>query len=146
MKVKEARDCWEVSIYQVRKICKYMGLDPKNIPKDTEPVYIRDKRYRKNPFRFYIFVLDVIINTHLRLVDIDEDIIETCVEQLRDLGLIILKRGRKKKSVDYRDYIISPNKELFYNWSDYNVKRKLELLAPIVSAGGEGVTRGLISN
>ena len=73
-----------------------MGLNPKNIPQNTESVYIRDKRYQKNPFRFYIFVLGVNINTHLRLVDIDEDIIETCVERLRDLGLIMLKRGRKK--------------------------------------------------
>lgn len=144
MKAKEASERWEVSNYQVRKICKHMGLDSRNIPEDTEPVYIRDKRYKKNPFRFYIFVLDVIINTHLKLEDIDEDIIETCVEQLRDLGLIILIRGRKKRSVNYRDYIISPNKELFYNWNDYNVKRKLELLSPIISAVSEGVTKACI--
>ena len=39
-----------------------MGLNSRNIPEDIEPVYLRDKRYKKNPFRFYIFVLDVIID------------------------------------------------------------------------------------
>ena len=145
MKVKEASDHWDVSNYQARRICKYMGLDTRNIPENIEPVYIKDKRYKRNPFRFYIYVLDVVINTHLRLEDVDNEIIETCVEQLSELGIIILKRGRSEKSVDYRDYIISPNRELFYNWKDYNVKRKLELVSPIISAGVEGATRACVS-
>lgn len=140
MNVKRAASLWEVSESMVRKICKQMQLDPKNIPEDTIPVYIPDKRYTKDPHRFYVFVLDVIINSHLELEGIDPDIIATCVEQLRDAGLIVLKHGRTAGSVDYHDFMVSANRTEFYNWKDAKIKSKIEMITPVVSAAFEGVT------
>ena len=145
MNKKQAAERWEVSEYQVRKICKHMGINPKNIPEDTIPVYIPDKRYKVDPHRFYIFVLDVIINTHYQLEGIDNDIVETCIENLKQAELIVLKHGRSIDSLDYHDYLISPNRELFFNWKNANIKCKLEMIKPIVAAISEGVVAAMIS-
>lgn len=117
-----------------------MHLNPKDIPENTIPVYIPDGRYKKDPHRFYVFVLDVIINSHLELEGIDPDITATCVEQLKEAGLIVLKYGRAVGSVDYRDYMISANRAEFYNWKDAKMKSKIEMITPVVSAAFEGVT------
>ena len=140
MNLKQAAVRWDVTEYQARKICKHLGISPSNIPEDVVPVYLPDGRYKANPHRFYIFVLDVIINTHMELEGIDTDIIETCVEQLRNAGLIVLKRGKDTSSVDYHDYIISPNIELFYNWKNAKMRGKIDMIKPILSAVAEGVT------
>ena len=140
MNVKRAASLWEVSESMVRKICKQMQLDPKNIPEDTSPIYIPDKRYTKDPHRFYVFVLDVIINSHLELEGIDPDIIATCVKQLRNAGLIVLKHGRAVGSVDYHDYMVSANRADFYNWKVAKMKSKIDMITPVVSAVSEGVT------
>jgi hypothetical protein len=89
---------------------------------------------------FYVFVLDVIINSHLELEGIDPDIIATCVEQLRDAGLIVLKHGRTAGSVDYHDFMVSANRTEFYNWKDAKMKSKIEMITPVVSAAFESVT------
>lgn len=139
MNKKQAAKKWEISEYQVGKICKYMNLDSKHIPEDTIPIYIPDRRYKKDPHRFYIFILDVIINTHLELERIDADIIATCVEQLNAAGLIVLKHGRPKDSIDYHDYMVSANRTEFYNWQSTKTKNKIELITPAISAVTEGV-------
>jgi len=138
MNKKQASRRWEVSENEVRKICKHMNLDSKNIPDDTIPIYIPDGRYTKDPHRFYIFILDVIINTHLELEGIDADIIATCVEQLRVAGLIVLKHGRPTDSIDYHDYMVSANRVEFYNWKSAKIKNKIELITPVISAVTEG--------
>ena len=138
MNKKQASSRWEVSEYQVRKICKHMNLDSKNIPDDTIPIYIPDRRYKRDPHRFYIFVLDVIINTHLELEGIDADTIATCVEQLNTAGLIVLKHGRLIGSIDYHDYMVSANRVEFYNWKSAKMKNKIELITPVISAVTEG--------
>ena len=140
MNKKQAMKKWEVTSYQVDKICKYLGISSKHIPEEITPVYIPDKRYKADPHRFYIFVLDVIINTHLELVNITQSIVETCVVQLKNAGLIVLKHGKTEESVDYHDYIISPNREIFYNWKYSKMKAKIALIAPLVSASSEGIT------
>lgn len=81
----------------------------------------------------------MIINSHLELEGIDPDITATCVEQLKEAGLIDLKYGRAVGSVDYRDYMISANRAEFYNWQSAKMKNKIELITPIVSAVTEGV-------
>ena len=139
MNKKQASSRWEVSEYEVSKICKLMHLDPKNIPEDTIPIYIPDGRYKKDPHRFYIFILDVIINTHLELEGIDTDIVAICVEQLKAAGLIVLKHGRPKDSIDYHDYMVSANRTEFYNWQSAKIKNKIELITPVISAVTEGV-------
>ena len=128
MNRKQAASRWEVSEYEVRKICKHMNLDSKNIPENTIPIYIPDGRYKKDPHRFYIFILDVIINTHLELEGIDADIIVTCLEQLKAAGLIVLKHGRFKDSIDYHDYMVSASRTEFYNWQSAKTKNKIELI------------------
>ena len=140
MTIKQAAARWEVSEYVVKKICKHMNVDIKNIPENTIPIYIPDGRYKKDPHRFYVFVLDVIINSHLELEGIDPDIIATCVEQLSATGLIVLKHGRAVDSVDYHDYMVSANRVEFYNWRDAKMKSKIEIITAVVSAVCEGVT------
>ena len=140
MNRKQASIDWEVSPRQVDKICKYMEIPSNNIPDDTIPVYLPDMRYKSDPHRFYIFVLDVIINTHLELVTVDKNTRETCVEQLKRAGLIVLKHGKNKSSVDYHDYMISPDRDLFYGWKNAKMKAKLEMIRPVMSAVAEGVT------
>lgn len=132
MDYKRAAVLWEVNERKARKICKALDIDPKSIPTDTVPIYLPDRRYKANPHRYYIFVLDVIANTHLELQGFDATIIETCVEQLRHAGLIVLKRGKAENSVDYRDYIISPNREVFENWKTASIKNKIDMIAPLV--------------
>lgn len=140
MRLKQAANKWEVPLSVARNICKDMSVDPQNIPESLKPVYHRDKRYTKNPHRYYVFLLDVISNTHLELEGIDNDILETCVEQLRNEGLIVLKRGKPIDSFDYHDFIISPQREIFYNWQNYGIKKKIELLTPIVQAFTDSAT------
>ena len=140
MKVRQAAEKWEVTRYQAEKICKHMGLDPRNIPESAVPVYVPDGRYKTDPHRHYVFVLDVIINTHMALEGIDGNIIETCVVKLREAGLIVLKHGKETGSADYRDYMISPDRELFYNWKNCKMKEKINVLVPIVSAVTDGVS------
>ena len=140
MNKKQAAKKWEVSEYQVKKICKHMGIPTRSIPEDTIPIYIPDGRLKADPHRFYLFVIDVIINTHLELESIDKDIVETCVENLRKAGLIVLKRGKEDSSVDYHDYMISTERELFYNWKSAKTKNKIEMITPLLSAVTKGIT------
>lgn len=140
MDKKKAAEYWEVTDGYVKKICKHMNIDPSNIPEDTVPVYVPDYRYTKDPHRFYIFVLDVIINSHLELEGFDLDIIKTCVLYLKQADLIVLKHGRNPDSVDYHDYMVSPNRELFYNWKNAKMRKKIDMITPVISAIAEGVT------
>lgn len=140
MNIKQAATRWEVSDYEVKKICRHLGISTRDIPDDTIPVYLPDKRYKRDPHRFYVFVLDVIINSHLELEGIDYDITATCVNQLRNAGLIVLKYGRAADSVDYHDYMISANRAEFYSWKDAKMKNKIEMITPIISSIAEGIT------
>ena len=140
MNKKQAATRWEVTEWYVTKICKHMHIDSKNIPEETIPVYIPDKRYTADPHRFYVFVLDVIINSHLELEGIDTDIIMTCVEQLRTVGLIVLKHGRDGASLDYHDYIVSTNRTELYNWQSAKMRSKIEMITQILSGVFEGMT------
>ena len=92
--------------------------------------HVPDKRYTKDAHRFYIFILDVVANTHLELEPFDA--IETYVERLRDTGLIVLKKGRASDSLDYHDYIITEDRELFYNWMNCKMKQKIEMIGSLV--------------
>ena len=140
MKIKQAAKKWEVTVSEAMRICKNMSVNPKNIPEDIIPVYSRDKRYTKNPHRNYVFILDVIANTHLELDGIADDVLETCVEQLRNAGLIVLKHGKSSESLNYHDYIISANQKCFYDWKNYKIKKRFELIAPIIQNIAEGCT------
>ena len=72
------------------------------------------------------------------LEGIDADIVATCVEQLTAAGLIVLKHGRPKDSIDYHDYMVSANRTEFYNWQSSKTKNKIELITPVISEVTEG--------
>lgn len=82
----------------------------------------------------------MIINTHLKLEGIDTDIVATCAEQLNAAGLIVLKHGRPKDSIDYHDYMVSANQTEFYNRQSAKTKNKIEFIKPLISAVTEGAT------
>ena len=53
------------------------------------------------------------MNTHRELGETDPVLMETCLEQLRKENLIVAKNGRDQESVDYRDYVISGDRQGF---------------------------------
>ena len=124
---------WEISENDVTKICEGMGIDANNIPDGTVPVYQPDPDNETDPHRYYIYLLEVISNTHMELKGIDKRILETCVAQLKEKKLIVLKTGAEPDSLDYRDYVISPERALFYEWYNYLMKDKVTLIDRIIS-------------
>ncbi len=132
MNKKQAAERWEVSIKTVKKICDHMHLDIKNIPEDLIPVYVPDK-YNYDAHRLYIHIMDVIVNTHLELEGIDPETLDTCIEELKKENLIVLKNGRDPESLDYHDYIISPDRERYYQWCSTKDSHSMNLLKKIGS-------------
>ena len=133
MNVTEASRKWEISEKEVDKICREMGIDADNIPDETVPVYLPDRLYEENPHRYYIYLLDVISNTHMEIKGIDKDILETCVGQLKEKKLIVLKTGADKDSLDYHDYIMSADVDAYNGWYNSLVKDSVSLMDKIVS-------------
>ena len=121
MNVKQAAERWEIKESYAKKICANMQVDPENIPEDLVPVYVPDKN-EADPHILYLALLNVIMNTHLELEGIDPQAMETCLAELRKENLIVAKNGRPANSSDYHDYILSPDRERFYNW--YGTKTK----------------------
>ena len=133
MNTAQASRAWELSEKEVISICTEMGIDPDHIPDDTVPVYLPDSFYAENPHRFYIYLLEVISNTHMEIKGIDKTILETCVAQLKEKKLIVLKIGAAPDSLDYHDYIISAENALFNEWSNSLIKESVSFLDKIVS-------------
>ena len=133
MNTAQASRAWELSEMDVINICKEMGIDPDNIPDDTVPVYVPDSMYEDNPHRHYIYLLDVIANTHMEIKGVDRTILETCVAQLKEKKLIVLKIGADPDSLDYHDYIISAENALLNEWTGALVKESISFLDKILS-------------
>ena len=129
----EASKAWEMTEIEVGQICEQMGIDADNIPDDTVPVYTPSTFFHADPHRYYIYLLDVISNTHMELKGIDQNILETCVEQLKEKKLIVLKRGANPDSLDYHDYLMSADKALYNNYYDAFVKDNMSILEKILS-------------
>ena len=64
---------------------------------------------------------------------IDRSILETCVAQLKEKKLIVLKNSAKPDSLDYRDYLISPERTLYNEWCNSLVKDSVSLIDKVVS-------------
>ena len=128
MNKKEAAAAWRVSVKEVKRICKHMQLDVNAIPEDTQPVYVPDKRIASDPHRFYTYALTVIDNPVLHLEGVDQLVLESCVTQLCKAGLIVPKQGTDPASADYRDYVISGDRQRFYDWSGKRAKEELGML------------------
>ena len=128
MNKKEAAVAWHISVKEVKRICKHMQLDPNDIPEDTSPVYVPDKRIAHDPHRFYTYALTVIGNPALHLEGMDELILQSSVTQLSKTGLIVPKAGADPGSADYRDYVISADRQGFYDWIGTRAKEQLGML------------------
>ena len=128
MNKKEAAKAWHVNEKDVERICGYMQVDINNIPENLQPVYVPRREVKMDPHRFYIYVLEAIDNPCLRLEGADSDIIRSCVTQLRGIGLIVPKKGTDPDSSDYRDYILSADRELFYQWTNSKARENLNAL------------------
>ena len=109
-----------------------MEVDPDRIPEDLIPVCTPD-RYRDDPHRLYLAILDVIMNEHLALEGIDPATLATCLSQLREENLIVLKNGRPEDSGDYHDYMPSPDRNRFYSWHNSRSKDSISILKTLVS-------------
>lgn len=129
----QASRAWEISENEVKRICEAMGIDADNIPDDTVPVYVPDKFYEADPHRYYIYLLEVISNTHMEIQGIDKDILETCVAQLKEKKLIVLKNGADPASLDYHDYLLSAERALFNEWHSALVKDSMSLIDKMLS-------------
>ena len=132
MNKKQAAERWEVSEKTVKKICEHMHVDIDNIPEDLKPVYVPDK-YKNDAHRRYIYILDVIANTHLELEGIDSETLQTCMEELKKENLIVLKNGKDPDSLDYHDYIISPDRVKYYKWCGVKTSGSMNLLKKILA-------------
>ena len=133
MNVTQASRKWELSENEVRAICKEMGLDATNIPDETVPVYVPDPLYESNPHRYYLYLLDVIANTHMEIKGIEKNSLETCVAQLKEKKLIVLKTGADPDSLDYHDYLMSAERDVYNEWYNSLVKDSMNLIEKIVS-------------
>ena len=129
----QASRAWEISENEVKRICEAMGIDADNIPDDTVPVYVPEKIYEADPHRYYIYLLEVISNTHMEIQGIDKNILETCVAQLKEKKLIVLKNGVDPASLDYRDYLLSAERALFNEWHSALVKDSMSLIDKMLS-------------
>ena len=128
----QASRAWEISELEVQSICDNMGIDAENIPDGTIPIYQPNRLYDVDPHRYYIYLLDVIANTHMEIRGIDRSILETCVAQLKEKKLIVLKRGADADSLDYHDYVLSAERALYYEWYSLLVKDHMSLIDKII--------------
>lgn len=128
MNKKEAAAAWHVSEREVKRICKHMKIDCANIPEDTKPVFVPDKWEALDPYRFYTYTLAVIENPALHLEGMDSLVLESCVTQLCKAGLIVLKKGADPSSADYRDYVISADRQKYYDWVGISSRQKIGMV------------------
>ncbi len=133
MNIAQASRAWELSEKEVQIICKEMGLDAGNIPEETVPVYVPHRFYKYNSHRYYIYLLDVISNTHMELKGIDPANLEICVAQLKEKKLIVLKKGADPNSLDYHDYLISAEVAHYNEWYNSLVKDSMSFIDKIIS-------------
>lgn len=130
---KQAARKWEISENEVDAICKEMGIAPSDIPEETVPVYVPDRMYESNPHRYYLYLLDVISNTHMEIKGMDKTVLETCVAQLKEKKLIVLKAGADKDSLDYHDYVMSAETAAYNEWYNSLIKDSMSFIEKIVS-------------
>lgn len=138
---------------EVDGICEYYGIKKDKgqfqIPDDTEPVYIPDKRFVKKELRLYLFVSDA-IQRKVKLVPAlfysTDDEVRTVVRAMRDNGLLVRIEGRPEDSLEYQDYILGPE---FADWkrsATDNFKLVKEILGVVVESNSKGVTSAVLEH
>ena len=139
MDLKQASRAWEISEREAEMTCEAMGIDPNDIPEDTVPVYLPDPMYAGNPHRYYLYLMDAIANTHMEIKGVDKSVLETCVAQLKEKKLIVLKTGAAPDSLDYRDYVISADRALYNEWVNSHIKESISFIDKVISFFSGGV-------
>ena len=138
---------------EVDGICEYYGIKKNKgkfqIPDDTVPVYIPDKRYVDKEFCLYLFVSDA-IHKKVKLVPelfySTDDEIRTVVRVMRDKDLLVRIEGRPKESLEYQDYILGPE---FADWkrnATGNFKVIKELLGTVVESSSKGAAAAVLEH
>lgn len=150
---KQFQTKYNLTKREVDGICEYYGIKKEKrqfqIPDDTEPVYIPDKRFVKKELRLYLFVSDA-IQRKVKLVPelfySTDDEVRTVVRVMRDNGLLVRIEGRPEDSLEYQDYILGPE---FSDWkrsATDNFKLVKEILGVAVESGSKGVTSAVLEH
>ena len=138
---------------EVDGICDYYGIKKNKgqfqIPGDTVPVYIPDKRYVDKEFCLYLFVADAIRKKVILVPELfysTDDEIKTVVRVMRDKRLIERLEGRPEESLEYQDYILGPE---FADWkrnATGNFKVIKELLGTVVESSSKGAAAAVLEH
>ncbi len=147
MTTNEASKRWNVDIKEVRRVCKTLGYPKESgkyvIPDEAEYTYVPNKRY-KAADKLYLHVGEAIEKKAVieyRLIQADEDDVKTVVRVLRDANLIELKYGRKKKSLDYRDYVLGLG---YVEWKEKKSTQRMKQLEVVAGFVIEQASKGAI--
>lgn len=153
MTKKQAKSKWHLTDREVDGICDYYGFTKVKgqfqIPEDTVPIYIPDKRYLDKELRLYLFVSDAIHKKLLlvpKLINSSDDEIRTIVRIMKDRGLIERIEGKPKDSLNYQDYILGLE---FAEWkrnATDNFKLIKELFGIVIEYSSKGVTSAMLDH
>ena len=150
---KQFQTKYSLTKREADRICEYYGIKKEKrqfqIPDNTEPIYIPDKRFVKKELRLYLFVSDA-IQRKVKLVPelfySTDDEVRTVVRVMRDKGLLVRIEGRPEESLEYQDYILGPE---FADWkrsATDNFKLVKEILGVAVESGSKGVTSAVLEH
>ena len=150
---KQFQTKYNLTKREVDGICEYYVIKKEKrqfqIPDDTEPVYIPDKRFANTELRLYLFVSDA-IQRKVKLVPelfySTDDEVRTVVRVMRDNGLLVRIEGRPEDSLEYQDYILGPE---FADWkrsATDNFKLVKEILGIAVESSTKGVTSAVLEH
>lgn len=149
----QAKEKWHLTDREVKAICDYYSFPivkgAYQIPEDTVPIYIPDKRCMKSELRQYLFVADAIhkkVTIVPELINSSVQEIRTAVRVLKNKHLIELIEGREIDSLDYRDYMLGID---YLGWkkdATDNLKTLKEVLGTAIEAGAKGVTSAMLEH
>ena len=150
---KQFQTKYNLTKREVDGICEYYGIKKNKgkfqIPDNTEPIYIPDKRFVNKELRLYLFVSDA-IQRKVKLVPelfySTDDEVRTVVRVMRDKGLLVSIEGRPEDSLEYQDYILGPE---FADWKRNaagNFKVIKELLGTVVESSSKGTAAAVLEH
>ena len=148
---KQISDNFQISLWQVYKMAKIMDVSKGKdgqycFPDDFRPIYIPDGRsYRslkKSNHKPYVYLMDTIAKMWYvkdNYFGIDEQIRQTIVRELKNAGLINLKVGALKTSLNYKDYVVSLSSD---EWFKKKAKEREKFIFDTFAAVSKGVANG----
>ena len=150
---KQFQTKYSLTKREADRICEYYGIKKEKrqfqIPDNTEPIYIPDKRFVNKELRLYLFISDA-IQRKVKLVPelfySTDDEVRTVVRVMRDKGLLVRIEGRPEESLEYQDYILGPE---FAEWkrnATGNFKVIKELLGTVVESSSKGAAAAVLEH